>query len=225
MPDHGGLGVADDIAGGDDPSGIDAPEKGPHIVVGRILQNLFRRAHLHHPTAFHDGDPVTDAQRLVEVMGDKDDGPLMAVLQLEQLVLHLGTDQGIERRKRLIHQQDIRIDGQAAGQPHPLLHAARELVGIGVLPSFQPDLLQRIHGPLVSLVLFHPVQLQAEGNVVNHRLVRHQGKGLKDHAGLGAPVADQFALRHLQYVLAIHQDLARRRLDEPVEHADQGRLA
>ncbi|HTN96306.1 MAG TPA: ATP-binding cassette domain-containing protein, partial [Nordella sp.] len=43
-----------------------------------------------------DGDPVGEADGLVEIMGDEDDGLLQHGLQAHEFVLHLAPDQGIE---------------------------------------------------------------------------------------------------------------------------------
>ena len=101
-----------------------------HIVVGGIEDDLLRRAVLDDPPALHDGDAGADLQRLVEIVADEDDGALQLPLQLEQLVLQLGADQRIERRERLVHQQDRRVGGEGARQADALLHAAGQLVRV-----------------------------------------------------------------------------------------------
>ena len=53
------------------------------------------------------------------------------------------------------------------------------------------------------------------------RQVRQQAH-LLDHVADAAPQLDRVLARH---VLAADQDLARRRLDQPVDHAQGGRLA
>ena len=55
-------------------------------------------------------------------------------LQLQQLVLQLGADQRIERRERLVHQQDRRLGGEGARQADALLHAARKLMRVFLRP-------------------------------------------------------------------------------------------
>jgi hypothetical protein len=60
----------------------------------------------------------------------------------QQLVLQPGADQRIERRERLVHQQDRRVGGKGAGQAHALLHAARQLAHLAVGPVRQADQLQ-----------------------------------------------------------------------------------
>ena len=42
---------------------------------------------------------------------------------------------GIERRERLVHQQDVGVGGEGAGEADALLHAAGQLVRIFVGPA------------------------------------------------------------------------------------------
>ncbi len=158
-------------------------------------------------------------------MGDKDDGSLGFGLQLEQFVLHLGTDQRVEGREGLVHEQDVGVDRQATGQADPLLHAAGQFARQAVRPGIQPDLRQCFEGPLLPGRLVDTVHLQAEGGVLQDRHVRHQGEGLEDHAQLGAAQLDQLFVAHADDVLVIDQHLAGGRLDQPVQHAHHGRLA
>ena len=50
-------------------------------------------------------------------------------LDRQQIVLRLAADDRIERAERLVHQQHRRLGGERAGDAHPLLLAARQLVG------------------------------------------------------------------------------------------------
>ncbi|MNI30934.1 hypothetical protein D3C73_847960 [compost metagenome] len=67
---------------------------------------------------------MADAYGFLDVMGDEDDGALLLGLQADQFALHFAADQWVQRRKRLVHQQDGRVVGQRTGQAHSLLHAA-----------------------------------------------------------------------------------------------------
>ncbi|MNI99610.1 hypothetical protein D3C73_1587290 [compost metagenome] len=57
-------------------------------------------------------------------MGDEDDGFVQGLLQLQQLVLHLRADQRVEGAERFVHQDDVSVRRQGAGQAHTLTHAA-----------------------------------------------------------------------------------------------------
>ena len=58
---------------------------------------------------------------------------------VEQLVLQAGADQRVERRERLVHQQDLGVGGEGAGEADALLHAAGELGDALLGPVLQVD--------------------------------------------------------------------------------------
>ena len=53
----------------------------------------------------------------------------------EQLVLQLVADQRVERRERLVHQQDVRVRRERAREPDALLHAAGQFADIAGPPT------------------------------------------------------------------------------------------
>ena len=53
---------------------------------------------------------------------------LRVVPQLQQLFLHPAARQRVERRERLVHQQDLRLHRHRARDRDALLHAARQRV-------------------------------------------------------------------------------------------------
>ena len=67
---------------------------------------------------------IRDARRLLHVVRDDDDR-IRALQLVDQLLDALRGDR-VERRRRLVHQQDLRLDRQRAGDAQPLLLAARE---------------------------------------------------------------------------------------------------
>ena len=60
---------------------------------------------------------------------------LELVVEPDHLVLHVPADQRVQRRERLVEEQQRRVAGERAGQADPLLHAAGELVGVGAARS------------------------------------------------------------------------------------------
>ena len=81
----------------------------------------------------HDHDAVGDQHRFVEIMGDEQDGLAGAGMDLQQLLLHGLAGLGVERPERLVHQQDLGIDGERAGDADALLHAAGQLMRAAIL--------------------------------------------------------------------------------------------
>ena len=158
-------------------------------------------------------------------MGDEDRRLAQLPLQPPDLVLHVPPDQRVERGERLVEQQDLGIVGQGPGQPHPLLHAAAQLVGVGVAQAAEADQLQHLAGPLEPAGLVLALHLQAEGDVVEEAAVGEQAEVLEDHAHLGAPQLAEALGAGRGDVLAVDEDLARRRLDQARQAADERRLA
>ena len=60
--------------------------------------------------------------------------------QPHQEVLHVHPGEGIQRSERLVHQDDARLERQAARDRDALLLAARELVGVLALVAGEADL-------------------------------------------------------------------------------------
>ncbi len=82
-------------------------------------------ADLLHLAAVHDDDAVGKHQGLGLGMGDEDEGDAEAALQELQLVLDRFAQIGIERAERLVEQQDLRLDDEAARQRHALALTTR----------------------------------------------------------------------------------------------------
>ncbi len=222
---HHGERLARDVGRLEHRRSVHAAHEAAHVVVGRRAQDLVGRAHLHHVAVLHDGDAVADAHGLVQVVRDEDDGAALDLLQAQQLALHLGADDGVQRGERLVHEQDGRVGCQRARQPHALLHAAREFVGVAGAPGAQAHLLQGLLRCLLALGTVHSGEFQPEGGVVQHRHVGHQGERLEHHADVLAPQRAQLAVAQTVDVLAVHQDAAAGGLDQAVEHAHQRGLA
>ena len=83
-------------------------------------------------------------------MGDEQHGELGFIPQRQQLVLHPRAGQRIERRERLVHQQNIRLHRHATRDRDALLHAAGQRVRIAVRKIGELDLLDILHRPLVG---------------------------------------------------------------------------
>lgn len=172
-----------------------------------------------------DRDAVADAYRLVEVVGDEDDGLVQGFLQFQQLVLHVRADQRVEGAEGLVHEDDLSVGGQRAGQADTLAHATGKLVRIGLLVALQAHRGDPVQGPLVALRPAFAANLQAVGDIVEHALVRQQAETLEHHADLAPAELPEGFHVVAQDVLAIHQDLAAGGVDQAVEVAHQGRLA
>jgi hypothetical protein len=72
-----------------------------------------------------------------EVVGDQQHAHRPLGLQAAQQFENLRLDGHVERRRRLIGDQQARIAGQRDGDHHPLLHAAGQLEGILAEAAFR----------------------------------------------------------------------------------------
>ena len=92
--------------------------------------------------------------------------------EAHQLDLHELARLGVEAGEGLVHQQDVGIGGERPRQRHALLHAARQLVRIGVGEAGEPDQREVAVHALASLLPGHAVERQAEADVVAHASAR-----------------------------------------------------
>jgi len=65
----------------------------------------------------------------------------------------------IERAERLVHQKQIRVDHQGAGQADTLAHPAGQLLGIGALVAAEADQVYRALSPVLALLAGHAQRL------------------------------------------------------------------
>ncbi len=108
-----------------------------HVVVGGRAHELGRRPDLDHRAVAHDRDPVAEPERLVEVVGDEHHrscadfrpagGPPRPACP--------GGSAGRAPRTARRRSASTGVDGERPGEADPLLHAAGELVGVGVARS------------------------------------------------------------------------------------------
>src|SRR5258706_9326430 len=97
----------------------------------------------------HYRDAVTDMGHHSEIMCDEQIGKIMLALQVDQQIDHLGLDRHIERRYRLVADDQSWPQRQSARDADALALAAGELVR-GVLPFIrpEPDLPEHVGDPL-----------------------------------------------------------------------------
>ena len=72
----------------------------------------------------HDDDAVREIDRFLDGVGDEHHRLVLGGQHLEQQVLHGRARLRIKRAERLVHQQELRLDGIGACQRQPLAHAA-----------------------------------------------------------------------------------------------------
>src|SRR6516225_8992590 len=95
-------------------------------------------------------DAAADLDRFGDRMRDEQHGKARAFPQCEQLVLHLLPRERVERRERLVHQQNVGFHRHAAGDCDPLLHPARQGVRKAVRELREVDLRNVFQGAILG---------------------------------------------------------------------------
>ena len=183
---------------------------------------------LHHLAQVHHRHPVGDVSHDSQVMRDEQIGEAELPLERAQQVDHLGAYRHVERRHRLVADQQLGVDRQRAGDADALALAAGELVRIAprVLRS-EPDHVQELRDPPRALAsLRQSVDGQRLADHLLHRHARIQGgiRVLEDHLHL-APQRPQVLGIGAGHVPALEQDLTPGRLQQAQQQAPDGGLA
>ncbi|MCY1313781.1 hypothetical protein D9M70_643360 [compost metagenome] len=73
-----------------------------NVVIGGVVKNLIRCSFLDYAAIFHDGNPGTNLDRLIQVMGDENQRLMHFLLNFQKDVLHFRSDQRIKRTESLV---------------------------------------------------------------------------------------------------------------------------
>ena len=125
----------------------DRAEQAPGVRVLRVVEEVPLRAALDDPAGVHDEDLVGDLGDDAEVVRDQDHGRVEVVVQAVDQLEDLRLDRHVERRRRLVGDQDVRVARERHRDHRALAHAARELVRVVVdarLRVRDPDLAQQL---------------------------------------------------------------------------------
>jgi hypothetical protein len=184
------------------------------IGMARIGENLSRRALLDDLTCLHHADPVGNTAHHRQIMGNEQKRQILARLQPGQKIQYLRLNGHIQRRGRLIRNQQPWPIGQRHGDHHPLALAARQLMRIGRKPAFgiaDPDLAQKLDDPRPCLRPLQPLmQGKAFAKLAFDRMQRIKAghRLLKDEADVIAAQGSQLALRGPDHLAAKIADRA-----------------
>jgi hypothetical protein len=96
-------------------------------VLGR-REDLRDRSALHDDTVLHHEDTVGQVGDDSHVVGDEDDGGIEALAQVAHEVEDLGLDRDVERRGRLVGDEQQRVAGDRLRDHGALTLSARQLV-------------------------------------------------------------------------------------------------
>ena len=136
----------------------------------------------------------------------------------DQVRTHAPARIGIERRERLVHQNDAGIDGKGARDRDPLALAARQHGRKLVDVAPEPHHLQELGRPLMALALADGgrAQLDGEADIVARVAPGHEARRLED---IGERAAGEL------WGAPANADEALGRLDQAADDADHRRLA
>ena len=109
-------------------------EQADRVRMLRLREQLVHRRLLGLPAGVHDKHAVGDIGDDAEVVRDQDDRGAEPLADVADQVEDPGLDRHVERGRRLVRDQDLRIAGERHRDHHALPHAARELVRVLVDP-------------------------------------------------------------------------------------------
>ena len=222
--EHGG-GAIRDLIGAQHGGQIDMLDEALDILGRGAGHDVLGLADLNHLAILHQDDAAAERDGLVEIVRDEDDGLLELALEVAQLRLHVAADQGVERAEGFVHEQDVGIRRERPREARPLLHAARQFVGILRLPALQTDEFDGLHRPLDPLLGRDLLDLEAEPDISEDGAVGQQREVLEDHAESLLAEGEQFLPAEPGHVHPVHGDPAAGRLHEAVHAPQERRLA
>ena len=185
----------------------------------RTVVDVLGSAHLLHPAAVHDGDPVGHVHGLFLVMGHVDHRHAEPLLDLLDLHLHLVAQVLVERAEGLVHQHHVRMEHHCPRNGDTLLLTARQLPGEAIGVLLQPHQFERFVDPGLDQVRRELAGAQRERDVLEHVQVGEDGVVLEHHAE-AAPLR-----RHVRDIQPIDQDHAFVQVGEAGDHHQRGGLA
>ena len=110
----------------------DAAQEADGVRMARIVQHLLGAALLDHLAGVQHADLRAHLADHAEVVADEQDGRVELGLEVVDEVEHLGLDRRVEAGRRLVEDQQGRVDAERHRDHDALLHAARELVRVAL---------------------------------------------------------------------------------------------
>ena len=144
----------------------------------RVLQKLPGCRVFDDVAGIHHGDPVGLLGHDAEVVRDEDHSHVALPAQVVDQLENLRLNGHVERGRRFVGNQQLRVPGQRHCDHDPLLHAAGELVRIGVDPGFgrgDADQLQQLDDLRAAVGHLRPVEFKHLGDLAadaEHRIER-----------------------------------------------------
>ena len=174
----------------------------------RIAVDRLDRAQLDDLAEIHDQHAVAEVLHDVEVVADEDVGEIELRLEVDQHVQDLRLDRLVERRHRLVEDDQSGPQRKRPRDVHALSLAARQFVRIagGIACRVEADLAQEVAHALACFGRRQPVRPGREGQRLGDRQTRiERGVGiLEHHLHLPAQLVDGDAVRFVDRIAVQH---------------------
>src|ERR1700730_3266900 len=202
---------------------LDLADEGACAFLGRLLENRGRRPLLDNQTVIHEYHAIGGVAGKAHLVAHHDHGHA-GLAQRAHDFKHRADQLRIESAGGLVEQHHPWLERDRARDGDPLLLAARELARRVGGAIGQPHPLQRGAAQRVGLGARLARHLaQGERHIAERRHVRIEIEGLEHHADTLAGMVDVGS--RIEHVDAVDQDAAGTGLLQPVEAAQQSRLA
>lgn len=130
----------------------------------------------------HEKNAIRQQNRLVDIVGDHEDGLLCLSNDGQQLILDRAPGEGVQCTERFVQQQHFGLDGESPGDADTLLHAARQFGRL-----FVQGVTQTHHTQVVAAVEHHffaaplrPTRADTERHVLQSAEPGQEGMALED---------------------------------------------
>ena len=177
-----------------------------------VLEQAVRGGALDDFAGVHHHRPVSVARDDPHVVGDKEDGHVEPALQVVDQGQDLGLNGHVERRCRLVGDQQLGLTRERHGDHDPLAEAPGQLVRVIMQPLCRVRHAHEAEDfgrPGESLLLGHPfVEHDALGDLAAdvHRRVEGGQGVLEDHPDIVAPDRPDVVVGHGRKFLAAERD-------------------
>ena len=129
-------------------------DQGFRVGMTWIIEDLVGSPCFHHAALLHDGNAVGDLRDDAEIVGNEQDSSSLSPLQIADQRQDLRLRRDIEGRRRLVRDQNPRLERKRHGDHGPLALAAGKLMRIGPARAFRVgdvDVSQKIQDATLDL--------------------------------------------------------------------------
>ena len=108
----------------------DAADEAACIGMARVAKERVRGRRLDDLAGVHHGDTVRDARHDAEIVGDEDEGDAELALKIGEEAQNLRLDGHVERRRRLVGDEEVGVAHERHRDHHALAEPARKLMRV-----------------------------------------------------------------------------------------------